>query len=82
VTPSDLHSEVAEFESQDADWLERLRALWLKKPRTPKALVSRQCENCGELSEDLKTLSFCAVGKKYNVSDNTIRNWLNYRGIE
>lgn len=28
------------------------------------------------LFEELKTMSFCAVGRKYKVSDNTIRKWV------
>lgn len=29
-----------------------------------------------QMTEDLETMSYCAVGRKYGVSDNTIRNWL------
>jgi len=29
-----------------------------------------------QLDEELKTNTYIDVGKKYNVSDNTIRNWI------
>ncbi len=28
-----------------------------------------------ELSEEIKTLSYCAIGRKYGVSDNAVRKW-------
>jgi hypothetical protein len=31
-----------------------------------------------ELLADLETMSFCAVGRKYGVSDNAIRKWLKW----
>jgi very-short-patch-repair endonuclease len=31
-----------------------------------------------QLLEDLKTMSYCAVGRKYGVSDTCIRKWLKY----
>lgn len=30
----------------------------------------------GQLLADLRTMSFCAVGRKYGVSDNAVRKWL------
>ena len=34
------------------------------------------------LMDDLKTLSFVKVGKKYGVCDNTIRKWLKAYGVD
>ena len=31
-----------------------------------------------QLKADLETMSFCAVGRKYGVSDNAIRKWLHW----
>lgn len=31
-----------------------------------------------QLLEDRKTLSFCAIGRKYGVTDNAIRKWIRY----
>jgi len=31
-----------------------------------------------QLRTDLKTMSYCAVGKKYGVSDNAVRKWIKY----
>jgi hypothetical protein len=31
-----------------------------------------------QLKADLQTMSFCAVGRKYGVSDNAIRKWLRW----
>lgn len=51
-------------------------------------LTSTRCNKCGkiasrkvvrpsrqELKNDIRNLSFLSVGKKYGVSDNTIRKW-------
>jgi hypothetical protein len=62
------------------------------KPRDPRS-KSKLCRDCNSikrrkvdrpskrtLENDLNTMSFRAVGRKYNVSDNTIRKWCkNYR---
>ena len=32
----------------------------------------------GQLLEDLSIMSYCAVGKKYGVSDNAIRKWIKF----
>jgi transposase-like protein len=31
-----------------------------------------------QLLDDLQTMSFVAVGRKYGVSDNAVRKWLRY----
>lgn len=31
-----------------------------------------------QLLTDLETMSFCAVGRKYGVSDNAVRKWLRW----
>lgn len=31
-----------------------------------------------QLLEDISNMSMCAVGRKYGVSDNTVRKWLKY----
>jgi hypothetical protein len=31
-----------------------------------------------QLIEDLRTMSFCAVGRKYGVSDNAVRKWIRW----
>ena len=31
-----------------------------------------------QLVQDLETMSYCAVGRKYGVSDNAIRKWLKW----
>jgi predicted RNA-binding Zn-ribbon protein involved in translation (DUF1610 family) len=36
-----------------------------------------------EINEMLKTMSYCAIGRKYNVSDNAIRRWIElYKKLE
>jgi transposase-like protein len=30
--------------------------------------------------DDLKTMSYCAVGRKYRVSDHAIRKWIRWYG--
>jgi transposase-like protein len=29
-----------------------------------------------QLIEDVRTMSFCAVGRKYGVTDNAVRKWI------
>jgi len=36
---------------------------------------SKKCLNKEQLEEDLKFLSFLAIGRKYKVSDNSVRKW-------
>lgn len=31
-----------------------------------------------QLKQDLETMSYCAVGRKYGVSDNAVRKWLRW----
>lgn len=31
-----------------------------------------------QLLEDLRSMSYCAVGRKYGVSDNAVRKWLRW----
>lgn len=45
-------------------------------PRPETRKVSRPSYE--QLLEDLKTMSYCAVGRKYGVSDNAIRKWLRW----
>jgi hypothetical protein len=45
-----------------------------KTPKTEKRKVPRP--SLTDLKNDLQTMSFVAVGKKYGVSDNCIRKWL------
>lgn len=33
-----------------------------------------------QLLDDLKTMSYCAVGRKYRVSDHAIRKWIRWYG--
>ncbi len=43
-------------------------------------IVSRKVERPSyeQIIEDKKTMTFVAIGKKYDVSDNTIRKWIKY----
>jgi transposase-like protein len=34
------------------------------------------------LLEEVKRSNYCAVGKKYGVSDNAIRKWIKFYGAE
>lgn len=43
-------------------------------PHPSNRKVTRPSE--GELLADLGTMSYCAVGRKYGVSDNAVRKWL------
>jgi hypothetical protein len=36
------------------------------------------CEMCGQLMEDVKSMSMVAVGRKYGVSDNAVRKWIRW----
>jgi len=45
-------------------------------PRLKQRKVERPTEE--QILEDLKKMSCCAIGRKYNVSDNCIRKWLKY----
>ncbi len=57
-------------------------------PTRNKYFCSHPCSQTGrrvverpsheQLIEDLRGSSFCAVGRKYNVSDNAIRKWVRY----
>ena len=46
----------------------------LSRPETRK--VERP--SAGQLTKNLETMSFCAVGRKYGVSDNAIRKWVEW----
>ena len=45
-------------------------------PRPESRKVERPSRD--QLTEDLAEMSFCAVGRKYGVSDNAIRKWLRW----
>lgn len=53
----------------------------IKKRRIcPPRLSQRKVKerpSLDELNEMLKTMSYCAIGRKYCVSDNAIRRWIN-----
>lgn len=46
------------------------------EPRPGSRKVPRPSH--GQLVKDLNTMSYCAVGRKYGVSDNAIRKWLKW----
>src|SRR5680860_190755 len=46
------------------------------EPRPESRKVPRPSH--GQLLQDLATMSYCAVGRKYGVSDNAIRKWLKW----
>jgi Zn finger protein HypA/HybF involved in hydrogenase expression len=43
-----------------------------------KLNIMREKPSYEQLLEDLKTMSYVAVGQKYNVSDNAIRKWMKF----
>lgn len=45
-------------------------------PRAERRKVERPPYD--QLMEDLRTMSFCAVGRKYGVSDNAVRKWIRW----
>lgn len=45
-------------------------------PRPERRKVERP--SLEQLRADLATMSFCAVGRKYGVSDNAVRKWLRW----
>lgn len=58
-----------------------------EKINRPRIFCSRKCASLNyrkvkerpakeQILKDLETMSFCAVGRKYNVSDNAIRKWI------
>ena len=50
-----------------------------KRPRAPKPETRKVPRpSYDQLKADLETMSFCAVGRKYGVSDNAIRKWLHW----
>lgn len=51
------------------------------KPGRYRKVLNRPSHE--ELTEMLKTMSYCAVGRKYGVSDNAVRKWERaYQSIE
>jgi transposase len=54
----------------------RVRSPKYKEPRPDRRKVERPSYE--ELCNDLETMSVLAVGRKYGVSDNSIRKWIKY----
>lgn len=55
---------------------------YLKKEKSSKQISNCHRPSKGELIESFKKLgNFVKVGKKYNVSDNSIRKWCDYYGL-
>ena len=49
----------------------------VNKKKKQDAIINGNRPSLTQLQEDIKTLNnYVQVGKKYNVSDNTIRKWL------
>lgn len=48
----------------------------ISPPRLSQRKVKER-PSLDELNEMLKTMSYCAIGRKYGVSDNAIRRWIN-----
>jgi hypothetical protein len=46
------------------------------EPRPEARKVPRP--SCDQLEVDVASMSFCAVGRKYGVSDNAVRKWLRW----
>ncbi|MEK6228869.1 MAG: HNH endonuclease signature motif containing protein [Actinomycetota bacterium] len=46
------------------------------RPRPERRKVPRP--SAAQLAKDLESMSYCAVGRKYGVSDNAIRKWLKW----
>lgn len=82
----DLSAAIAESEC----WVDVLRFLgyvpkgsnfktvkkYRGRPHPSARKVPRPSHN--QLQADLSTMSYCAVGRKYGVSDNAIRKWLRW----
>lgn len=47
------------------------------------SIISRQKDwpSADQLAEDIENLSWRAIGKKYNVSDNSVRRWAKHYGL-
>ena len=50
----------------------------LRKPKLDRRNVPRPSYD--QLMEDLSSMSYCAVGRKYGVSDNAVRKWIRWYG--
>jgi hypothetical protein len=74
-----LPAQVRTLAPQSARYRSRRCGVHSKGSRAPKPETRKVTRPSYEqLTADLETMSFVAVGRKYGVSDNAIRKWLRW----